>query len=325
MDPALFLADLRRSPPAWEPSPSRSVPPTRGPGSARATLGRSSGWGRRTTPTRSAAARLRARGVDAVAELAGLRPAAPRRRPGRPSSPCRPRAARARPSTPYAGSGPPGERRGSWRSPTVRAPSWPRSATYACRPAGRCGARRRGLPFVPAHARAAARARGAADRWTRSPTAAGPGSRGPAHLLDTRGDWLPAVAAAALGPQGTHVVAPARRISSALQSALMLREGPRLPAYACETADWSHVDVYLTKTTDYRLSCSPGRAGRTSCSAGSASAARPSSRSGPRCDGAAVDRALPARRRGRRTPAHRDPGPRAARRRGLGVAGRIPR
>ncbi len=74
-----------------------------------------------------------------------------------------------------------------------------------------------------------------------------------AHLLDTRGDWLPAAAAAALGPHGTHVVAPARRISSALQSALMLREGPRLPAVGCETADWSHVDVYLTKTTDYRL------------------------------------------------------------------------
>ncbi len=74
-----------------------------------------------------------------------------------------------------------------------------------------------------------------------------------AHLLDTRGDWLPAVSAAALGPHGTHVVAPARRLSSALQSALMLREGPRLPAVGCETADWSHVDVYLTKTTDYRL------------------------------------------------------------------------
>lgn len=33
----------------------------------------------------------------------------------------------------------------------------------------------------------------------------------------------------------------------------MLREGPRLPAVGCETGDWSHVDVYLTKTTDYRL------------------------------------------------------------------------
>ncbi len=74
-----------------------------------------------------------------------------------------------------------------------------------------------------------------------------------AQLLETRDTWLPALSAAALGPQGTHVVAPARRLSSALQSALMLREGPRLPAYACETADWSHVDVYLTRTTDYRL------------------------------------------------------------------------
>lgn len=74
-----------------------------------------------------------------------------------------------------------------------------------------------------------------------------------AHLLDTRDDWLPAVSGAALGPQGTYVVAPARRLSSALQSALMLREGPRLPAVGCETADWSHVDVYLTRTTDYRL------------------------------------------------------------------------
>jgi hypothetical protein len=33
----------------------------------------------------------------------------------------------------------------------------------------------------------------------------------------------------------------------------MLREGPRLPAVACETGDWSHVDVYLTRTTAYRM------------------------------------------------------------------------
>lgn len=79
-----------------------------------------------------------------------------------------------------------------------------------------------------------------------------------AQLLGTRDAWLPALASAVLGPQGTHLVAPARRLSSALQSALMLREGPRLPAYACETADWSHVDVYLTRTTDYRLVLLPG-------------------------------------------------------------------
>jgi glutamine---fructose-6-phosphate transaminase (isomerizing) len=73
------------------------------------------------------------------------------------------------------------------------------------------------------------------------------------ELLATAGDWRPRLAELLLGPQGTHVVAPARRISSAHQSALMLREGPRLPAVSCETGDWSHVDVYLTKTTDYRM------------------------------------------------------------------------
>ncbi|HSN06400.1 MAG TPA: SIS domain-containing protein [Candidatus Angelobacter sp.] len=72
-------------------------------------------------------------------------------------------------------------------------------------------------------------------------------------LLSRRDSWLPEVRRLLVGPHGTHVVAPARRLSSAQQSALMLREGPRLPAYACETGDWSHVDVYLTKSTDYRM------------------------------------------------------------------------
>lgn len=74
-----------------------------------------------------------------------------------------------------------------------------------------------------------------------------------ADLLERRSHWLPALTEAAIGPDGTHLVAPARRLSSAQQGALMLREGPRLPAIGCETGDWSHVDVYLTKTTDYRL------------------------------------------------------------------------
>lgn len=72
-------------------------------------------------------------------------------------------------------------------------------------------------------------------------------------LLTREADWLPDLSALAIGPQGTHAVAPARRLSSAQQAALMLRETPRLPAVGCETGDWSHVDVYLTKTTDYRL------------------------------------------------------------------------
>ena len=138
-----------------------------------------------------------------------------------------------------------------------------------------------------------------------------------AHLLDTRDDWLPALSAAVLGPDGTHVVAPARRLSSALQSALMLREGPRLPAVGCETADWSHVDVYLTKTTDYRLRAARrvalgARAARLGEPAGQHARRRRRRRARRRGHGA-----LPARRRRRRTPAHRDAGPRAPGRRGL--------
>jgi len=71
-------------------------------------------------------------------------------------------------------------------------------------------------------------------------------------LLDRRDDWLPAVADALDGPAGVYVLAPAERWSSAAQSALMVREGPRRPATGCETGDWSHVDVYLTRTLDYR-------------------------------------------------------------------------
>ncbi len=56
----------------------------------------------------------------------------------------------------------------------------------------------------------------------------------------------------ALGDGATYWVAPANRIGSAMQSALMVREGPRRVAVGCETGDWSHVDVYLTATTDYR-------------------------------------------------------------------------
>lgn len=73
------------------------------------------------------------------------------------------------------------------------------------------------------------------------------------YLLSTWGDWGPTVTGLLDGPAGAHVVAPARRLSSAQQSALMLREGPRRAAVACEAGDWAHVDVYLTKNTDYRL------------------------------------------------------------------------
>jgi fructoselysine-6-P-deglycase FrlB-like protein len=71
-------------------------------------------------------------------------------------------------------------------------------------------------------------------------------------LLDRRDDWLPEAAERLDGPHGLWFLAPAERISSSLQSALMVREGPRRAADGCETGDWSHVDVYLTKTLEYR-------------------------------------------------------------------------
>ena len=74
----------------------------------------------------------------------------------------------------------------------------------------------------------------------------------PADLLDRRAAWLPEVAAALDGPDGVFVLAPVERLASAEQGALIIREGPRRPAVACETGDWSHVDVYLAKTLDYR-------------------------------------------------------------------------
>ena len=72
-----------------------------------------------------------------------------------------------------------------------------------------------------------------------------------AALLADR-SWLPEVRATLAGPQGCWLLAPAERMANALQGALMFREGPRQAADGCETGDWNHVDVYLTKSLDYR-------------------------------------------------------------------------
>ncbi|WP_213007533.1 SIS domain-containing protein [Paractinoplanes toevensis] len=77
-------------------------------------------------------------------------------------------------------------------------------------------------------------------------------------LLDRRDTWLPRCDEALRGGAGIYPMAPVERISSALQSALMFREGPRVAADGCETGDWSHVDVYLTKTLNYRALLFPG-------------------------------------------------------------------
>ncbi|HEY4333180.1 MAG TPA: SIS domain-containing protein, partial [Ilumatobacteraceae bacterium] len=72
------------------------------------------------------------------------------------------------------------------------------------------------------------------------------------ELLATRAHWLPPVLDALAGGDGTWLLAPSERLASAEQGALMIRECPRRMADACETGDWSHVDVYLTKTLAYR-------------------------------------------------------------------------
>jgi glutamine---fructose-6-phosphate transaminase (isomerizing) len=73
-----------------------------------------------------------------------------------------------------------------------------------------------------------------------------------ADLLRSSTTWLPKLASTVASPDGLYVLAPVERFSSAEQGALMVREGPRRPAVACETGDWSHVDVYLAKSLDYR-------------------------------------------------------------------------
>jgi glutamine---fructose-6-phosphate transaminase (isomerizing) len=71
-----------------------------------------------------------------------------------------------------------------------------------------------------------------------------------AALLE--GSWLDPLLELLDGAHTVYTIAPDERIASALESALMLREGPRVPAAACETGDWLHVDVYLSKHRGYR-------------------------------------------------------------------------
>jgi glucosamine 6-phosphate synthetase-like amidotransferase/phosphosugar isomerase protein len=79
-----------------------------------------------------------------------------------------------------------------------------------------------------------------------------------AFLLDRRDGWMPPLLEEIDGTEGLWLLAPVERIGSSLQGALMVREGPRRAADGCETGDWNHVDVYLTKTLDYRASMFAG-------------------------------------------------------------------
>ncbi len=80
------------------------------------------------------------------------------------------------------------------------------------------------------------------------------------ELLATVGDWRPALAEVLDSADGVHVLAPAERFCSAQQAALMVRELPRRLAVACETGDWAHVDVYTSRTHDYRAAVFTGSA-----------------------------------------------------------------
>lgn len=73
-----------------------------------------------------------------------------------------------------------------------------------------------------------------------------------AGLVDDRERWLPDLVERVGNRRPLFTIAPAERISSALQGALMLREGPRIVAAGCETGDWLHVDVYLSKHAGYQ-------------------------------------------------------------------------
>jgi fructoselysine-6-P-deglycase FrlB-like protein len=83
------------------------------------------------------------------------------------------------------------------------------------------------------------------------PTELRPAVEAAAALRDSRPSWLVELVALLEPAHTVYAIAPAERISSALQSALMLREGPRKPSDAAETGDWLHVDVYLSKRPAY--------------------------------------------------------------------------
>lgn len=72
-------------------------------------------------------------------------------------------------------------------------------------------------------------------------------------LVERRAEWVGPLADRVEGGMGLWVSGPAERFGGVQQSALMLREAPRIVADACETGDWLHVDVYLTKRPGYRL------------------------------------------------------------------------
>jgi glutamine---fructose-6-phosphate transaminase (isomerizing) len=63
-------------------------------------------------------------------------------------------------------------------------------------------------------------------------------------LLDERAAWLSRAADVLATGRPIHVLGDGVRLGSVEQAALMLREAPRLEAFAWDTGDWLHVGLY---------------------------------------------------------------------------------
>lgn len=84
-----------------------------------------------------------------------------------------------------------------------------------------------------------------ADRWNGTDRVIGAVVDRLAAIIETRDARLAEAADRFDGAAAIDVLADATDLGLAEQAALMLREGPRLPAHAYETADWLHTGVYL--------------------------------------------------------------------------------
>lgn len=138
-------------------------------------------------------------------------------------------------------------------------------------------------------------------------------------LLGRRPAWLPPAVDLLTATGRAFVLAPSERLANAEQGALVLREGPRLHADACETGDWLHVDVYLTKPLDYRALLFAGS--RFDAPAMRWMAERAATVVAVRCrrSGCGLARSLPRRRQPGRGPVDRGARARPDRRNGLGA------
>lgn len=245
-----FLADVLRAPAVLEAlldaydgagSPLRGLP---GDPAGRVVL---TGMGSSCFAAATMAARLRTAGVDAVAELAST------------GSPSPPRVGTLAVGISASGSTPEtvealGRHRG--RSLTVAVtndPSSPLAAAADVVLPLHAGVEEGGVACLTFQATLAVLHLLAGRLLGSAPTVADlrPAVEAAVALRDSRQSWLPELCALLEGAASIHTIAPAERLSSALQSALMLREGPRLQAHGHETGDWLHVDVYLAKRPGY--------------------------------------------------------------------------